>query len=452
MPQLPLASALLRSLPWLSARGRAVINFLILDNGRASSATSLASRLGLSSRYQLARLLRSEGLPTYETLTGWISSLCWHLEAERSDATLVALSQRSDRALAASYRLVRRVTGSRWRELRRSPADELLRRFLEQCGPPRQVRVVSRLRPGDAWLNHAGVASDAARVAPAAAVRLPLDGAPFALAFYDEREAYITCVHAGVLERLDVVARRFVGAVPVGSVPSCLAVDRARQRAYASLQYEDTIAVIDTRAHVVVDRLPVSGDPFPVLLSPSGARLYAATNEDRLHALALPSGSVAASMPLPATSHFLTLHPAGHRLYVATRLGGTVLEVDTKWLGVNRIFELGGEPHDLRVTADGRWLYVANGRQGLNVVRLIDGRVVRTVPFGGRPVHLALSADERTIYVSQVEAGSVAVVNCASWSVRSYVTGGRPRALSISRGGGILLVANETGWVDLISI
>jgi len=123
----------------LSARSQAAINFLVCENGRARSADALASHLGLRTRYQLARLLRSEGLPPYETLTGWISSLCWRLEAERTNATLVALSRRSHSALAASYRLVRRVTGSRWSELRRAPADELLRRFVEQCDVPRRV-------------------------------------------------------------------------------------------------------------------------------------------------------------------------------------------------------------------------------------------------------------------------------------------------------------------------
>lgn len=136
MPDLLLASALVRSLPWLSPRARAAIDFLICDNGRTSSADTLAARLGLSSRYQLARLLRHEGLPTYETLTGWLSSLCWRMEAERSGTTLAVLSRRSHRALAASYRLVRRITGRRWSEVRRAPADELLRCFVDQCHAP----------------------------------------------------------------------------------------------------------------------------------------------------------------------------------------------------------------------------------------------------------------------------------------------------------------------------
>jgi len=67
----------------------------VCDNGRVASADSLASSLGLRNRYQLARLLRSEGLPRYDVLTGWVSLLYWRLEAERTNSTLVELAQRS---------------------------------------------------------------------------------------------------------------------------------------------------------------------------------------------------------------------------------------------------------------------------------------------------------------------------------------------------------------------
>ena len=83
MPPLPLASALLTRLPWLSAQGRAVINVLVCENGRVGSADLVAVRLGLGTRFQLARLLRREGLPPYEVLTGWASVLYWMFEADR---------------------------------------------------------------------------------------------------------------------------------------------------------------------------------------------------------------------------------------------------------------------------------------------------------------------------------------------------------------------------------
>lgn len=447
MPPLPLASVLLRSLPWLSARGRAAVNFLVSENGRVSSAQSLASRLGLRNRYQLARLLRSEGLPPYDVLTGWVSLLYWRLEAERTNATLVTLAHRSRVAPATSYRLVRRITGARWSDLRRVSTAEVLDRFIKECGRP-------RARPRPLWRPPASTrgerASPGGRSSPP--VRLALPGAPFCVAAVGPREVYVTRALGAAIERLDIGARRFVGTIPAGCVPTCVTIDATRGRAYATLQYEDAVAVIGTASHVVTSTFPVPGDPFPVLLGRNGDRLYVTTNEDRLHALCLPTGRVVGSLPLPATSHFLTLHPAGHRLYVATRSGGTVLEIDTARIAVTRTFVLGGQPVDLRVTADGRFLYVVNARQGLHVVRLADGRLLRTIKIEGRPVHLAVSPDERTLYISLVEAGSVAVVDRATLNVSFLPVGGRPRGMVLGEHGRLLVVANEAGWVDLMPV
>jgi len=448
MPQLPLASALLRSLPWLSAQGRAAINLLVCDNGRVASANSLASSLGLRNRYQLARLLRSEGLPRYDVLTGWVSLLYWRLEAERTPSTLVELAQRSHVAPETSYRLVRRITGSHWSDIKDAPAQDILSRFVEQCGrhsgprklawrQPSRTNADSRSRPGPSSTSPS--------------VRVPLSGAPISLATH-AGEIYIARGRAASIERLDVAAKRFVGTIAVGCGPSCIAVDPRRARIYASLQYEDAIAVIDRSTYRVVGTIAVPGDPYPVLVSQDGDRLYTTTNEDRLHAVALPSGRIVASLPLPATSHFLTLHPAGHHVYVATRAAGTVLEVDAKSLRVQREFVLGGETLDLHVTGDGRFLFVANGRRGLQMLRLTDGRLLRTVEFDRRPVHMAVSPDEQTIYVSQVEGGAVAVVDRASFTVRFLPTGGRPRGMVLGQGGKLLIVANEAGWVDLLPV
>src|SRR5260370_37344931 len=83
MPPLALASLLQGALPWLSSDGRAVVNTLICDNGRVGSVRALCERVGLRSRFQLGRLLRREGLPPYEELSGWGSLLCWMIDRAR---------------------------------------------------------------------------------------------------------------------------------------------------------------------------------------------------------------------------------------------------------------------------------------------------------------------------------------------------------------------------------
>jgi len=449
MPPLPLAAILLQSLPWLSPRGRAVVNFLVCNNGRVPSADRLAARLGLRTRYQLARLLRREGLPPYDALTGWVSLLFWRVEADRTRDTLCNLAGRSAIAPATSYRLVRRISGTRWSQLTKLTTNEIVRRFVALCSYPRPDRTRGARPP-----EPARRVSGASRVIAGRAIRLPgripMSGAPCAVARLGTSEIYVALGHAAAVERLDAATGRVTGSIPVGCVPSCIAIDHQRSLAYVSLQFEDAIAVVDLVSQTVSARIPVAGDPFPLQLSRDGHVLYTATNADRLHALSLPTGRIRASLALPAASHFLALHPGGHRLYVAARESGTVLEVDTARFQVTRTFILRGVCQEMAVTADGRFLYVANEHHGLDVIRLADGCVARAADVRGRAVHLTLSADERTVYVALYEAGAVAAVDRHSGIVRLVPTGGRPRAMATALNSATLVVTNEAGWVDLL--
>ena len=450
MPPLPLASAMLNRLPWLSAQGRAAINVVACENGRTRSAHVFAARLGLRTRFQLARLLHREGMPPYEVLTGWASVLYWMLEADRTGVTLLALARRSHLDPAMSYRLIRRLTGLRWSELRRLGTSEVLRRFLKLCRPGRSGQTDHGRRwPAPEHRDEPLAWRPAG--APVLPMRIPLGGAPFGVAVHGARLAYVTRSHAAAVERIDLTTGRSMGTIPVGCVPSAVAFDATGTRAYVSIQFCDSIAVIDATTHAPIGSLPVPGDPFPLVLARSGRILYFTTNEDRLYAMCLGTQRIVASLPLPATSHHLALHPTDTRLYVATRAGGTVMEVDTVRHRVTRIFELGGQPQGLAVSRDGMALYVANERHGMDVVCLPTGQRTGPVNVGGPAIGLTLSPDEREIYAALVCSGAVAVLDRTSLKVRATLpTGGRPRCMAFDQTGKVLVIANEAGWVDVV--
>lgn len=450
MPPLPLASAMLTRLPWLSAQGRAVINVMVCENGRTGSADLVAARLGLRTRFQLARLLRREGLPPYELLTGWASVLYWMFEADRTEATLLALARRAHLDPAMSYRLIRRLTGLRWSELRRLGTAAVLPRFVKLCRPGRgsEAGHARRQAAAEDRERRFDVRPMGGPILP---LRLQLDGAPFGVAVHGARLAYITRAHAAAVERLDLVTGRLAGTIPVGCIPSAITFDGTGTRAYVSIQYGDAIAVIDAMTHAPVEFLSVPGNPFPVLLSRNGRTLYFTTNEDRLYGLCLATQRIVTALPLPATSHFMALDPTGTRLYVSTRAGGTVLEVDTTRHRVTRTFRLGGQPQELAVSRDGMMLYVANEQHGLDAVCLLNGQRIGPLNLGAPAIGLALSPDEREVYVALVSTGAVAVVDRASLKVRATLpTGGRPRGMAFDRSGRLLVIANEAGWVDVL--
>ena len=119
MPPLALTSLLRSALPRLSPGSRAVVSTLGCCNGHVSPI-DVSQWLGYRTRYQLARLLRRDGLPPFEDLAAWTRVLYWLRQSESTGASLLQLVRRDGLDPASAYRLVHRVTGSRWSELQRA--------------------------------------------------------------------------------------------------------------------------------------------------------------------------------------------------------------------------------------------------------------------------------------------------------------------------------------------
>ena len=455
MPPLALASLLQGALPWLSSDGRAVVNTLICDNGRVGSAQALCERLGLRSRFQLSRLLRREGLPPYEELAGWVSVLYWMLRSDTGGTALRSLAAQTRIETASAYRLVRRVTGHRWKELRHAGTPEVVRWFQYRTHPPRPTHqpVASHTPVRTAPPPPPALPASALPLIPLQSqpCRLALPGGPYGIAVRGRNLAYITRGQAALVERLDLATGRFTGSIPVGCTPSCVAFDQSGSRAYVTIHYLDQIAVIDATRHALIQTWRVAGDPLPLLLSHSGHALFVTTNQDRLFGLSPLTGRVLGWIQLPATSHHLALHPAGDRLYVATRAGGSVLEVDIVRYRVLRSFPLGGWPQGLVVSPDGTALYAANEHHGLDVVALASGKIVARLEDEAGSVALAMSPDQRLLYAGHPRHGTVGVIEIASLKRRgTLVTGGRPAQIAFD--GAHALLANEAGWLDILPV
>src|SRR5579859_7990760 len=95
MPPLPVALALHATLPWLSSDGRAAVSALVAARGDIRNADDLAHRIGIGTRFQLARLLRRDGLPPYGKLTDWVCVLYLLWEAEVADLPMLQLAARA---------------------------------------------------------------------------------------------------------------------------------------------------------------------------------------------------------------------------------------------------------------------------------------------------------------------------------------------------------------------
>ncbi len=142
---------------------------------------------------------------------------------------------------------------------------------------------------------------------------------------------------SGTVSVVDPAQKKEIATVEVGLHPCGLALDRAASRLYVANANSDTVSVIDTATNAVVetiavepaDGLPFGSAPNALCLSPDGSLLYVANGGN--NALAVVRLGAVAGGPGPDQ---------------ASRIEGFV---PTGWY-----------PGSVRVSADGKLLFVAN--------------------------------------------------------------------------------------------
>lgn len=137
-------------------------------------------------------------------------------------------------------------------------------------------------------------------------------------------------------------------------------------------------------------------------------------------------------------------------MYVTSRDGGTITEVDTKTMKVSRTFSVGGRPHGLVISPDGQTLYAADNSLGRVVsVSTTSGGINGSVSLAGA-FGIAISPDGSTLFVT-TDGSRAAVITASTLTVtKFYDTGSQGRQVVAEPDGTSALSANEGGWVDII--
>ena len=116
--------------------GRNIIEAVVDSRGAFGGADSLAHSVGLANRHQLKRQLGREGLPSLETLCGWLRMLIWLMEWEGTGIALSRSALREDRDPAIRFRCVKRTTGCTWGQVQGLGSLWVLLQLMERCQRP----------------------------------------------------------------------------------------------------------------------------------------------------------------------------------------------------------------------------------------------------------------------------------------------------------------------------
>jgi len=470
VPPLPLAKILNVALPSLAGEARAVVDVLACKNGLLPPAGDVATFLGLRTRHQVARTLRRASLPPLEELAAWTRLFYWVLQWEQTGASLLALARQSHVEPATCYRLVRRLMGEPWSRVRRGGIAGALLRFrtiwkdsgMHQLALQPYLQAAARREAAGNGVLAVGiravrqpprpVANPLGRPRGVLASRLTIAGYPFDVAIAPDGAAWLTRVHAAVLERLQLQPLASTGVIRVGVAPTRVILAPSGERAWVTNQFTKDVAVVDLACRRRTGSIAMEGDPLGAVLSPDSRTLYVTTNLDRLSVCALTDngGRVVRSTPVPQACTELAIHPTGNRLYVPTWKAGNILELDARSLSVTRRYEVGGQPLGVALSTDGLRLYCGNEHGWIDLVHLPTGKIVRRA-FDTPVVEVALTRDQNVVYASLRTAGRITMVDAHSLAcVGTLETGGLPRHIAFDGLGSVAIVANEAGWVDLV--
>jgi YVTN family beta-propeller protein len=175
-------------------------------------------------------------------------------------------------------------------------------------------------------------------------------------------------------------------------------------RIYFSEESTNTVVVMDGKTMQITKRIPLSGNPNLIDITPDGKTIYAAIS--------------------------LTYDDVSEFPLVKAGATGGVDVIDTVSLANIKTIAMKGGVHDLNVTPDGKFVIVGNARGGrANVMTVVDTKtndVAWTMPMDPSPSPMAVSkkADGSTdkIYAQNGRDNGFQVIDFATRKITQTVT------------------------------
>ena len=215
-----------------------------------------------------------------------------------------------------------------------------------------------------------------------------------------------------------------VATLPVGALPSDVAVNPAGTRAYVVNYIDESLSVIDTATLRVVDTIAAVGTlPNAVAVHPNGTRVYVANG---IGTISVVDTTVQPHTVIEQITGFgnlmgIAINAAGTRLYVTdanaphTGGDGSVFSIDLTGASGPVRFPVGNAPMGIAVNSSGTRVY-AVGSDPINetgllwVINTENNILEATVGVGDGPVGVAVNPAGTLVYVTSAGDHTVSVV------------------------------------------
>jgi YVTN family beta-propeller protein len=275
---------------------------------------------------------------------------------------------------------------------------------------------------------------------------------PYGLAL-SPSEAFVTQLDGRTVSRLSLSDLSVTGsALPVGSVPTSAALSPDGALLLVADQQDGVVSLLQTSPNDARrTTLGTDGNPYRVLFAPDGKRAYATTSAGYLVVIDVAARQVIASVSTGlGPINGIAFSPDGAALYLSSTSGG-VATVDPRTNAVLRTYPLAGQLQDIVPSPEGDKLYVADERAGVVALSLASGAAER-LPAPGA-FGLGLSNGGAKLWVTQPLAGKLTIVDRVTGValrqiVLNSLSGFIPRRVGFDRRGAAV-VTDEAGFVHV---
>jgi YVTN family beta-propeller protein len=225
---------------------------------------------------------------------------------------------------------------------------------------------------------------------------------------------------------LRVVQRREVGRGPAHSV----VVTPDGKHVIMNVAGDDVIALIDPATARVAHRLPVGRFPCDLHLSPDGrVAFFPERDQDTVSAVDVASRQVLTRVSFARGSkpHMLRVSPDGRYVWVQNAASNTNEILDSQTLQVVNSQPVGKVPTTNAWTPDGRHSWVLH--EGDNQIIVMEAqppfRQVKRIEVGPNPGNVSFRPDGRYAYVTVGGLNAVAVIDMKTLTVETMLPAGR---------------------------
>ncbi len=247
-------------------------------------------------------------------------------------------------------------------------------------------------------------------------------------------EVYVSSEKDNSIAVIDSGTLQVVRSFPVGKRPRGITFSNDYSKLYVCASDSDAVQVYDPAGAHLYD-LPSGSDPEQFALSPDGARLFIANEDNAVTTVVdLATRQVAAQLDVGVEPEGIAVSPDS-RIAVTTSETTNMAHIfDAHTLKSLANIPLPPRPRFARFTADGAKLWVTSEIGG--TVSVIDAHtfaVEKTIAFKVegvtidkvQPVGLIFSNDGKTAFIALGPANRVAAVDVASGTVRAYILVGQ---------------------------